>query len=205
MSFFQNVPTWRGISGFPSACCGDGHWCTIRGARGTLQKTPSRAVKAGHEDTCLLCTAFTGSFSRSLCLQRFLLEERGVRRCGRMAGGSRELFHPHPGAASLLQAPWVAVKTQRVYFKSTPATQLGCQCAVLLQWHPRSAPLLLGSSRTIISGSPHLPWRPCAHCQTLGWHAGLGVLYGCPLRGVWKVSGVSLHFGCAGVTLSCVW
>lgn len=110
--FFQNVPTWKKV--FLCFLRHTAPTCihaTTKYACGTLQKTLSWAVKVVHKDRCLLCTAFTGNFSRSLCLQRALLEEREVR-CGGMGGGSRDLFHPHPGAASLLQAPGVALKTQ---------------------------------------------------------------------------------------------
>lgn len=73
-------------------------------ACGVLPKSLSQAVNADHENVCLISTAFPGNFSRSLCLQRALLEERGVRKPWKwqeVAGSSSALIQEVPPLSGL--------------------------------------------------------------------------------------------------------
>lgn len=85
--------------------------------------------------------------------------------------GRREKGALPPISRSFLPSPgsWSSSQTL-MHLIQIYTAQFSCQCTILLQWYLRSVPLILGSSRSLISGSPHIPWCPCAHCLTLGWH-----------------------------------
>lgn len=142
----------RGISGFPLTHRSHMQWCTIKWAPGPRQKTLSWAVKAGREDRCLY-TAFTGNFSRFLCLQRALLEEvlGNASPLAEEGAGSCSTHTELPPFSRLLE--WLSKPNA---FNLDLQT-LQCQCTVMT---PRSDLLLTGSSRSLISGSPHLPLAP---------------------------------------------
>lgn len=91
----------------------------------------SKGTEPSSECWPLKCVSALDSLSKKL-LQVFVpaessaRAERGSEEALEMAGGSRELFCPHPGGVSFVQALGAVVKPQIIKFKAPQ--QLDCQC-----------------------------------------------------------------------------